>query len=212
MRSVAKAHPDWIACRQNPGKPPWVTPLIAPLQPNFSYVTYPCTPELAAMEYSQHLCWSLPAVHAALEAGVRRVLAAQQSAGYVGRYVAIEIMDGFAIPCPADMPAIKESGSFSGPAIGAVSAVAAALEHDFPDVKLLTIAYHLDGTLVPPTRGHLVTQGLHKNVIVQFCMSYFFNGVGLRHPLNRELLGQLRGYRSISASDGLWLWCVGELA
>ena len=137
---------------------------------------------------------------------MRRVLAAQESAGYIGRYIAIEIMDGFAIPCPADMPAIKESGSFSGPAIGAVSAVAAALEHDFPDVKLLTIAYHEDGTLLPPTRGHLVTQGLHRNVIVQFCMSYFFNGVGLRHPLNSELLGQLRGYRSISASDGLWAW------
>ena len=31
-------------------------------------------------------------------------------------------------------------------------------------------------------------------------------GVGLRHPLNRQLLGQLRGYRSIVASDGLWIW------
>ena len=71
--SVAHAHPDWFACRENPSQPPWDVPLIAPLEPNFTTVTYPCTAELAAMEYSSHLCWSLPAVHAALEAGVRPV-------------------------------------------------------------------------------------------------------------------------------------------
>eukprot|EP01048_Picozoa_sp_COSAG05_P002149 COSAG05_NODE_81_length_21024_cov_3228.036603_3_plen_658_part_00 len=200
--ALARAHPDWFACRPNPSVPPWDVPLVAPLEPNFTSVTYPCTAQIAAMEYSSHLCWSLPAVHTALEAGVRRVLARAPAS----HYVAIDIMDGFAIPCPADMEAVRESGSFAGPAIGAVSAVAAALEADFPNVRLRTIAYHRDGTLLPPTRGRLFIEGLHKNVIVQYCMSYFFNGVGLYHSLNRELLAQLRGYRALVARDGLWVW------
>jgi hypothetical protein len=131
--SLVTAHPDWFVCRENQGDD---VPLTRPLSPNFTSVTYPCTPQLAAMEYSSHLCWSLPAVHKALEVGVRRVLAADPR----GRYIAVEIMDGFAISCPADMAAVKEAGSFAGPVLGALSAVAAALERDFPDVKIVTIA------------------------------------------------------------------------
>jgi hypothetical protein len=203
-KSLVVAHPDWFACRQNPSHPPWDVPCTAGANPicNFSLVTYPCTPRLAAMEYSSHLCWSVPAVRLALEAGVRRVLAADPA----GKYVAIEIMDGFSIPCPADMPAVKESGSFAGPVLAAVSAVAAALESDFPDVRLVTIAYHKEGTLIAPTRGHLVRDGLHRNVVVEYCMSYMVNSAGLLSPVNNQTLAHLRAYKNITSDSGLWVW------
>jgi hypothetical protein len=197
--SLVRQHPEWFVCRQNQGDD---VPLLAPLKPNFTSVTYPCTPALAAMEYSTHLCWTLPAVHRALEFGVRRVLAADPSS----KYIAVEIVDGFSIPCPVDMTAVAESGSFAGPAMAAVSAVASALEHDYPDVKILTIAYHKEGTLLAPTRGSLVSNGLHKNVVVEFCMSYEYNGAGLYSPVNNETLAQLRAWKQVTAQSGLWVW------
>lgn len=197
--SLVHEHPDWFACRPNQGDD---VPLLHPLQPNFTSVTYPCTPVLAAMEYSTHLCWTLPMVHHALEFGVRRVLAADPSS----KYIAIEIMDGFSIPCPVDMAVVAESGSFAGPVLAAVSAVAEALEHEYPDVKILTIAYHKEGTLLAPTRGGLVTNGLHHNVIVEFCMSYELNGARLVSRVNNETLGQLRAWKQLTARSGLWVW------
>jgi len=197
--SLVREHPEWFACRSNQGDD---VPLLNPLTPNFTSVTYPCTPQLAAQEYSSHLCWSLPAVHLALEAGVRRVLAAAPSS----QYVAVEIMDGFSIPCPADMAAVAEGGSFASPVLGAVSAVAAALEQDHPHVKIVTIAYHREATLLPPTRGYLVTDGLHRNVVVEFCMSYELNSASVRSPVNNQTLAQLRAWRQITHSDGLWVW------
>jgi hypothetical protein len=196
---TVRLHPEWFVCRQNQGDD---VPLLGPLRPNFTSVTYPCTPKKAAMEYSSHLCWSLPSVHSALASGIRRVLAASPSI----QYAAIDIMDGFATPCPADMPAVKESGSFAGPALAAVSAVAALLEPDFPDVKLRTIAYHREATLIPPTRGHLYTNGLHKNVVVQYCMSYEDNSAGLMEPANNQTLDHIRAYVKLAAKSGVWVW------
>jgi hypothetical protein len=72
--------------------------------------------------------------------------------------------------------------------------------------KAVLRADHTEATLLPPTRGNIITNGLHKNVIVQFCMSYEVNSVGIHNPVNNETLAQLRAWRNITSSGGLWVW------
>ena len=129
-------------------------------------------------------------MQAALATGLRRLIELDPS----NNYVALDIMDGYSIPCPADMSAVHEAGSFSGPAISAVSAIAAELAHDFPDLKIEAIAYHKAGTEVPPTRGHLYRDGLHPNVVIMYCMTGEDNALGLDAQQNNDTLANLRGW------------------
>ena len=47
------------------------------------------------------------------------------------QYIAVDEMDGYAIPCPADIELVQEEGSFSGPLMHAVSAVAEMVADEF---------------------------------------------------------------------------------
>ena len=47
------------------------------------------------------------------------------------QYIAVDEMDGYAIPCPADIKLVQEEGSFSGPLMHAVSAVAEMVADEF---------------------------------------------------------------------------------
>ena len=47
------------------------------------------------------------------------------------QYIAVDEMDGYAIPCPADIELVQEEESFSGPLMHAVSAVAEMVADEF---------------------------------------------------------------------------------
>eukprot|EP01048_Picozoa_sp_COSAG05_P016616 COSAG05_NODE_2164_length_3448_cov_2.656913_1_plen_547_part_00 len=195
--SVRKAHPEWFVCR---GWPPQFrdVPLLSPLSPNFTDVIYPCTAEAASHPYSSHMCWSAPGVYQALADGVRRVIRADKSA----RYIAVDEMDGYAIPCPADMKLVQEERSFSGPLIHAVSNVAKMVAKEYSGVKIETIAYHKPESLIPPKK----MKKLPHNVAVRLCDAAKVQSLGYDAPVNNQSLAYLRGWINLSSEVSIWTY------
>jgi hypothetical protein len=187
------AHPNWFVCRKIWPPKFTDTPLIGPLQPNFSTVSWPCKPQDITHPWNSHLCWAAPGVQQALAAGVRRVIHADPTV----QYVAVDEMDGNSIYCPLDQAAVTKHKSFAAPIMLAVNAVAQMLETEFPHVRIETIAYH---TSIQPPQG----MQMHKNVVIRFCGSQKDHAFGYDDKRNNGTLSQLQGWLNIASTVTVW--------
>jgi len=107
-------------------------------------------------------------------------------------------------PCAACRDFVKTHGAESDLLIDFVNAVAAAVEKEYPDVTVETLAYQR--TMPPPQ-----TVKPRGNVLVSWCNWGGAGVVGgpfldqaLTSPENAQRLGTLRGWRDTGARLGVW--------
>ncbi|MDO5553862.1 MAG: DUF4838 domain-containing protein [Planctomycetia bacterium] len=91
----------------------------------------------------------------------------------------------------------EEEGSQSGTLIRFVNAVAEAVEKEFPDVYVETLAYQY--TRKPPL--HVKPR---DNVLIRLCSIECDFSHSLEHPVNKAFAEDLRGWRAIAKSLFVW--------
>ncbi|MDO5554410.1 MAG: DUF4838 domain-containing protein [Planctomycetia bacterium] len=91
----------------------------------------------------------------------------------------------------------EEEGSQSGTLIHFINAVAEAVEKEFPDVYVETLAYQY--TRKPPL--HVKPR---DNVLIRLCSIECDFSHSLEHPVNKAFAEDLRGWRAIAKSLFIW--------
>ncbi|MDD8043420.1 MAG: DUF4838 domain-containing protein [Verrucomicrobiota bacterium] len=99
--------------------------------------------------------------------------------------------------CPQCQAIDEANGSPSGTMVSFVNDVAEAIEEDFPDVMISTLAYQY--TRKPPT-----VVKPRANVIIQLCSIECSFSVPLTHPRNRAFAEDIIGWSKIA--DRLYIW------
>lgn len=171
--AVFRQHPEWFTCGQ-------------PAQP--------CTSVTINKTYSAQPCWSAPGVEETMTQNVLRILRAYPTA----KIISVSNMDGAVSfsPCPLDMPAAKAENATGGANFYVVRNIAAAVAHEFPNVKILALAYN--GAQAPPK--HLV---FADNVIVQIA-GFNLPDVSLYHPENAYHLALVKGWLQHASTVYIW--------
>ncbi len=107
-------------------------------------------------------------------------------------------------PCQCDkcQHIVRQEGSESGPIIWFVNQVAAAVEKEFPDKFIGTLAYQY--TRTPPKNMHP-----RQNVVVRLCPIEVCRSHDLKFcPQNKSFMNDLRGWSSISPHLYIWDYVV----
>ena len=116
------------------------------------------------------------------------------------KVVSVSNMDGSVSfsPCPLDMAAATAENATGGANFYAVRGIAAAVQHEFPDVKVLALAYN--GAQAPPK--NLV---FAANVIVQIAGFNPSNpALSLHHEENAGELALVEGWVKHAATVYVW--------
>ena len=115
--AVFRQHPDWFTC----GQP-----------------AAPCTSVSINKTFYSQPCWSAPGVVETMTKNILRILHANPTT----KIVSVSNMDGGVSysPCPMDMVAAKAENATGGANFYAVRDIAAAVVHEFPDVKIQALA------------------------------------------------------------------------
>jgi hypothetical protein len=115
--AVFRQHPDWFTC----GQP-----------------AAPCTPTSINRTDNGQPCWSAPGVVETMTKNVLKILRADPTI----KILSVSNMDGgvsFA-PCPMDLVAAKKENATGGANFYAVRDIAAAVAHEFPNVKIQALS------------------------------------------------------------------------
>jgi hypothetical protein len=168
--AVFRQHPEWFTCGR------------------------PCTPASINKTYSAQPCWSAPGVEATMTQNVQRILRAYPTT----KIISVSNMDGSVSfsPCPLDMPAAKAENATGAANFYVVRNIAAAVANEFPNVKILALAYN--GAHAPPK--HLV---FAPNVIVQIA-GFNLPDVSLYHPDNADNLALVKGWLEHAKTVYIW--------
>jgi hypothetical protein len=172
---VFRQHPEWFTCGQ-PAKA--------------------CTTATINKTYSAQPCWSAPGVEETMLQNVLKILRADPTI----KIISISNMDGGVSysPCPLDMAAAKAENATGGANFYLVRNIAAAVAHEFPDVKMLTLAYN--GAQAPPKK--LV---FAANVIVQIAGFNPSNpALSLHHAENADKLALVQGW--VKHAKTVYIW------
>lgn len=171
--AVFRQHPEWFTCGQ-------------PAQP--------CTSVSINKTYSAQPCWSAPGVEATMTQNVLRILRSYPTT----KIISVSNMDGGVSfsPCPLDMRAARAENATGAANFYVVRNIAAAVAHEFPNVKILALAYN--GAQAPPK--HLV---FAANVIVQIA-GFNLPDVSLYHQENADNLALVKGWLQHASTVYIW--------
>ncbi|MDD5706866.1 MAG: DUF4838 domain-containing protein, partial [Kiritimatiellae bacterium] len=145
------------------------------------------------------LCVTHPEVLQLAIAHVKQVLKANPN----GELISVSQNDGApSCACPACKKITDAEGSPSGPLLLFVNGIADAIAHDFPNVKISTLAY-LD-TFMPPK-----TVKPRPNVVIQLCTdSHAWPEPFLAIPETKKFQTAMKGWEAIGASMHIWDYTV----
>ena len=173
--AVFRQHPEWFTC----GQP-----------------AAPCTSVTINKTYSAQPCWSAPGAEETMTQNILKILRADPKI----KIISVSNMDGGVSfsPCPLDMAAAKAENATGGANFYAVRNIAAAVAHEFRDVKVLTLAYN--GAQAPPQK--LV---FAPNVIVQIAGFNPSNpALSLHHEENADKLALVKGWTRHAKTVYIW--------
>ncbi|NLF93137.1 MAG: DUF4838 domain-containing protein [Oligosphaeraceae bacterium] len=146
---------------------------------------------------SHSICLTNPEVQAIIERELRQYIQLDRQNKSQDRWPTIYDLSqsdgasGSECVCPGCRKLLEEQGSYSGPMLSFINALARKIKGDYPDIKLRTFAYSY--TSNPPR--DLVAE---DNVIIQFCQAWLWE------PL---LPNGQRGSRNLEA----WARCAKNL-
>ena len=171
--AVFRQHPEWFICMGGA-----------------------CTATTINKTDNGQPCWSAPGVSETMTKNVLRILRADPKI----KIVSVSNMDGAVSnsPCPMDMVAAKKENATGGANFYVVRDVAAAVAHEFPNVKIQALAYN--GAKAPPK--HLV---FADNVIVQIAgLGGVIVDVSLHDKENAVALALIKGWLKHATTVYIW--------
>ena len=177
----------------NPG---FVHTILALLPPDRYFEAHPEWYALdeAGKRTAEQPCWSEPAMQQELIRQTRNYL--REHPGV--KILSISQMDGW-VRCRCERCAAveEETGSPAGPILQAVNAVAAAIESEFPDVVIETLAYVYSQK--PP-----VNADVHRNVLIRLCPYLCDFSRPYASEANAAFRDDLLNWRKLADRLGIW--------
>ena len=150
-------------------------------------------------EHVTQLCWANESLVAYVTERVREFLAASPNATLIS---VSQNDNGDYCTRPADAAVIAaEGGTPSAPLLRAVNAIAEAIEGDYPDVAVHTLAYQY-------TRAAPNATVPRANVIVQLCSIECSWAVPFDHPDNAAFAADMVAWNALSQRLFIWDYVV----